>query len=73
MDNELRLCEVCGLNKTGRLMDGGWGEKKPVCGVCLKSGKWRELLPEPEPEQEPEVEAVVSEPPPAPKKRKKKK
>jgi len=39
-------------------MDGGWGEKLPVCGVCLTSGKWRELLP-PEPEPEPEEEPAV--------------
>lgn len=48
MENELRLCAVCGLTETGRLMDGGWGEKLPVCGECLKSGRWRELLPKPE-------------------------
>ncbi len=47
------ICEVCNKNETARLMDGGWGEKKPVCTDCLTSGRWRELLPvpvEPEPE-----------------------
>ena len=48
MENELRLCEVCKKNETGRYWDGGggFGEKKAVCGVCLVSGRWRELLPE---------------------------
>jgi len=41
------LCAVCNKNETARLMDGGWGEKKPVCTDCLTSGRWRELLPEP--------------------------
>ena len=75
------LCAVCKKNETARLMDGGWGEKKPVCGECLVSGRWRELLPEPlpeatepTPEPSPEQLGVVAkvEPPPVPKKRKKK-
>lgn len=41
----LRLCAVCKEKKTERLMDGGWGEMKPVCGECLRSGRWKELLP----------------------------
>ncbi len=41
----MKLCAVCKENETGRLMDGGWGEKKPVCTECLRSGRWRELLP----------------------------
>jgi len=44
----MEFCAVCKENETDRLMDGGWGEKKPVCGECLASGRWRELLPKPE-------------------------
>lgn len=46
----MEICAVCEKNETARLMDAGWGEKKPVCTDCLTSGRWRELLPEPEPE-----------------------
>lgn len=46
----MELCVICKKNETNRLMDAGWGEKKPVCGECLESGRWRELLPEPLPE-----------------------
>ncbi len=42
----MELCAVCKENETERLMDGGWGEKLPVCTDCLTSGRWRELLPE---------------------------
>lgn len=41
------LCVVCENKETERLMDAGWGEKKPVCTECLTSGRWKELLPEP--------------------------
>jgi len=41
----MELCVVCKKNETARLMDGGWGEKLPVCGECLRSGRWKELLP----------------------------
>jgi len=62
----METCAVCGKNETGRLMDGGWGKKLPVCGECLRTGRWRELLPAPvEPEPEPEVEVKV-EPEPEP-------
>lgn len=69
----MELCKVCGLNETARLMDKGWGEKVPVCNVCLTSGKWRELLPVPEPEPVPEApestpeQLKASAPAPAPK------
>ncbi len=46
----METCTVCKKNETARLMDGGWGEKKPVCTDCLISGRWRELLPVVEPE-----------------------
>ena len=42
----MEICAVCNKKETARLMDGGWGEKKPVCTDCLTSGRWRELLPE---------------------------
>jgi len=51
----LRLCEVCGENKTERLMDGGWGEMLPVCSACLASGRWKELLSA-KPKTEPKTE-----------------
>lgn len=61
----MKLCVICKKNETGRLMDRGWGEKLPVCGECLVSGRWRELLPapvEPEPQapEEPAPEAGQS-------------
>jgi len=45
----MELCVICKKNETGRLMDQGWGEKKPVCGECLRTGRWRELLPDTKP------------------------
>ena len=74
----MELCKVCGKNETGRLMDIG-GEKLPVCGECLVSGRWRELIPKPlpdAPESTPEVVKEIIEPvtpAPMPKKRKRKK
>jgi len=49
-------------------MDGGWGKKLPVCGECLVSGRWRELIPIPAPI---EPKPIIAEAP-TPKRRKKK-
>jgi hypothetical protein len=44
-----RTCAVKDChNKTGRLMDEGWGKMLPVCNDCVVSGRYKELIPAPE-------------------------